>query len=339
MFAYKAIFLFVLSAILIPLLFVTRELFLLGIFIGVFILSQVVLLYLFYQQKKLGVKEWYAFWSAIASLIFMLILLLIGRKATIEFLGLVLFLDYFIGLIILLFRDRIITILKQTSKKTLTDKDFKAFRNKDELHKLIDAFELDTLPKAKLFDTEKADIHLKEVKPDKEEETKEKEETKRREEKAKEEEKKEIRKEEQPPEFRAASFFEHMKEKEEKEKEEEPRIRELKEAPRIDFEKVKQDLERIDTNVKTISEKIRRISERAIQEGMKRKSEEKEKRKAKQKKLKKKEMKVYASKTGNKYHYDKNCLGLKRVSKKNLVTYTNSREARRKGLKACGICK
>jgi len=347
MFRDRVIFLFVISAILIPLVFITRELILLGIFIVLFILAQIIFIYLFYREKEMGLEQWYVFWSAIASLVFMLVLVLSGRRAFIEFLGLILFLTYFIGLIIFLFRKQIVSVFKKQAKQRFTvplkkvsmkpkkkpveEENFESFRKKDELQQLVDFFEPGTKPKQKV-------VSIKEPRIDKViiEKVEEEEKKKQKERKEKKEEKLVEKEEDWLKNLPKSIIFDY----EEKKPEIKPRIRELKKAPKIDFEKVKQDLKKIDTGVKTISEKIRLISERAIQEGKKkRKREEREKKKAKQKKPKKSEMRVYASKTGNKYHYDKNCLGLRRVSKKNLITYTNSAEARRKGLKACGICK
>ncbi len=115
-----------------------------------------------------------------------------------------------------------------------------------------------------------------------------------------------------------------------------PEIKELKEAPKVDFEKVKQDLDKIDRGVKTISDRIKEISEKAIAE-----EEERKRIVSAIKKLpkpKKKELKVFASKTGAKFHYKRGCLSLRRVSKKNLIVYSNSEEARKKKLKACRMC-
>lgn len=109
-----------------------------------------------------------------------------------------------------------------------------------------------------------------------------------------------------------------------------PQIRELKETPSIDFDKVKDDLERIDTGVKTISQKIREISEKAIKEGEEKKKKATERMASTQ---------VFASTTGNKYHPDKGCVALKRVAKKNVRSFPDSNEARKKGLRACGLCR
>ncbi|MBW2990400.1 hypothetical protein KY348_01710 [Candidatus Woesearchaeota archaeon] len=320
MFRDNAIFLLVISAILIPLIFITTELFLLGVFILLFILSQVVLIYLFYKETEAGFEEWYAFWSAILSLVFMLVLVLIGRRVVTEFLGLILFLIYFIGLIIFLFRKEIKQAVKKPRKKPSEEEDYRAFREKDELKELVEFFEAEQKPGVEVVDIEEPKIEKIVV----EEADKEK----------KPREKQEQLSEEWFMDIPVSRIYDF----EEKKIEQKPLIRELKEAPKVDFAKVKKDLQKIDDGVRTISEKIKLISEKAILEGAEKKIRQAQKKKKPQK-PKKKEMKVYASKTGTKYHFDKNCLGLKRVSKKNFMTYANSAEARKKKLKGCEICK
>ena len=117
----------------------------------------------------------------------------------------------------------------------------------------------------------------------------------------------------------------------------EAEVRELKEAPKVDIEKVRRDMERIDAGIKTISNRIKEISEKAIEEG-----EEKKRIVNAIKKMpkpKKKELRVFASKSGTRFHYKRNCLGLKRVKNKDLMTFSNSELARKKGLKRCNMCK
>lgn len=320
MFRDRAIFLFVISAILIPLIFLTRELILIGMFIALFVLSQVILIYLFYKEKTTRLEQWYAFWTGILSLLFVLVVVVFGKRVGTEFLGLILFLVYFVGVVMFLFRSRLSTFFRKPKKKK-PEEDFEEFRKKDEMKKLVDFFEPEAKDEVKVVDIEEPKIERTEV-----EEAEEPE---------KEPELEEI--EEWMEELPKSVVFEEPETK----PKEKPKIKELKEAPRVDFEKVKKDLEKIDTGVKTISDKLRVISEKAILEGAEKKVKalKKEAEKKKPRKIKKSEVKVYASKTGNRYHYDKDCLGLKRVSKKNLVTYPNSAEARKKKLKACEICK
>ena len=356
MFRDRAIFLLVISAILIPLIFITREIMLIGIFVVLFILCQVILLYLFYLPKRASLEHWYVFWCAILSLVFMLIFVLIGKVIIIEILGLILFLIYFIGIIILLFVRRIVPSKrkpkKEPEKQEPTEEEMELFRGKDELDELVGFFEPGKKSDMEVVDIEEPKIEkivldeepeviYEEPLTDDEESTEQLR-----------HELEEMWKNEMPQ----SVVFDHDEDVLEKEAEKqaildsyedfmeevkEPMIKELKEAPRVNLEKVRKDLERIDVGVKTISDKIKVISEKAIMEGAERKIKEIKKAEAAKKKPKPKkaEMKVHASKTGTKYHYDKKCLGLKRVSKKNFVTYANSKEARKKKLKACDMCK
>ncbi|MBW3001492.1 hypothetical protein KY341_06485, partial [Candidatus Woesearchaeota archaeon] len=170
MFRDNAIFIIVISAILVPLIFITQELILVGIFIALFVLAQIIMIYLFSIKKRVGVEEWYAFWSAILSLTFLLVVILIGRKVTSELLGLILFLIYFIGLIILLFRKPLIATYRKSRKKTVTEKDYEDFRIKDELQELVDFFEVGMEPKAEVVDIKEPKIEkiiVEEVKEEK----------------------------------------------------------------------------------------------------------------------------------------------------------------------------
>ena len=117
MFRDRMIFLCVISAILIPLMFLTNELILLGFFILLFIINQVIILILFYRAEKTRFDAWYAFWTAILSLVFMLVFILLGKIILTEILGLILFLIYFIGIVIFLFRREIRKVHKKKEKK------------------------------------------------------------------------------------------------------------------------------------------------------------------------------------------------------------------------------
>ena len=342
MFKSKAIFLIVISAILIPLIFIANDLISLAIFSLMFIITQVVMLYLFYKEAELRLEQWYVFWLAVLSLVFMLALVLIGKNMLTESLGLLLFLIYFIGLLILLFKDRLRRIpkpRKEEKKRLFEEKiredDLESFRNKDELENLAEFFEPDARKDVKIVDIEEPRIdNIFYERIDEEEEKPRKK--KAREAAEKQTEKEELFEEEEQDwrgELPKSVIFDY----DEVKQAEKLQAKEIKEAPRVDFQKVKENLQKIDEGVRTIGEKIKLISEKAILEGAEKKLRALQAKK--QPKPKKKELKVFASKTGTKFHYKKECLGLKRVKTKDMITYTNSGDARKKGLKACDLCR
>jgi len=353
MFKDRAIFLLVISAILIPLIFIANEIVSLSIVTGLFIIAQIVMLYLFYKEQEAKAGQWLVFWSAILSLAFMLLIALTSRTMLAEFLGLLIFLLYFITLLVLLFR-------RKASAKPKTQKTKPA--KKDDLQELAEFFEPDAAKDIKIVDLQEPRIENIFY----EEAEKEKTQKAAKKKTFAEEEAEEVAEFFEPSAKKSLNLkkapkpeIEHIyyePEEEESEKgfgEELPRsevfdyknansieelnVRELQKVPAIDFEKVKQNLDGINDNVKTISQKIREISEKAIKEG-------EETRKIQQaiKKMpkpKKKEMKVFASKTGKKFHYKKDCLALKRVRPKDVVLFSDPAEAKKKGLKACNLCR
>lgn len=338
MFKNKAIFIIVISAILIPLIFMSNDIISLTIFSFLFILAQAVMLYLFYKQEELKFEHWYVFWLAVLSLCFMLLLVLIGKTLPTESLGLLLFLLYFIGLIILLFKDRLKRSPKPAKKETerfsteiIEEDEMDSFRKKDELKDLAEFFEPDAKKNVKIVDVEEPKIeHIFYDVIDEEEERPSKKKIKEAEKILREE----LEEEEQDwrGELPRSVIYDY-----EEKPIEELHVKEIKEAPKVDFQKVKENLQKIDEGVKSIGEKIRIISEKAILEGAQKKLQALQAKK--QPKPNKKELKVFASRTGTKFHYKRDCLGLKRVKTKDMVTYANSGDARKKGLKVCDLCK
>lgn len=339
MFKSKAIFLIVISAILIPLIFMSRDIISLAIFSFLFIVAQVIMLYLFYKEEELKFEHWYVFWLAVLSLGFMLVLVLIGKNMLTESLGLLLFLLYFIGLIILLFKDRVrrITKTKPTKKEKerlfteiIEEDEMESFRRKDELKEFAEFFEPDDAKKdVRIVDIEEPKIEniFYELVDEEEEPLKKK--IKKTEEIFREE----LGEEGWRGELPRSVVYDY----DEKKQADELKVKEIKKAPKVNFQKVKENLQKIDEGVKSIGEKIRLISEKAILEGAEKKLRALQAKK--QPKQNKKELKVHASKTGAKFHYKRDCLGLKRVKTKDLITYTNSGDARKKGLKPCDLCK
>jgi len=345
MFKKNAIFLLVISALLIPLIFLTAEIISLATLILIFIVAQVLLLYLFYKEEEPLFEHWYAFWAGVLGLGFMLVMVLRGRDLLTELLGLLLFLIYFIGLLIILFKGKLHLKAGKKFKKEKTEapKDeegtLESFRRKDEMEELVDFFEPGKAKQGvRIVELEEPKIEKivydrldDEGEPEEEEKTEDElAEENYEQDKKYEEEWKDL-----SDELPKSIIFDYDEEKlKEKAK---PKIRELREAPKVDFEKVKKHLDRIGDGVKNISDRIKLISEKAILEGADKKIREMEKKR--QPKPKKSEIKVFASKTGTKFHYKRSCLGLGRVKNSNMITYANSGEARKKGLKACGMCK
>jgi hypothetical protein len=356
MFRKKALSLLVISALLLPFIFLVPDSMTTALILLLFIALQVIIIFEFSRAEELGWEHWYAFWTALLSLGFSLFLVITGRTLFSEFIALLLFMVYFIMVILFLFKDRLAKAAKRIGKprkpkEKKADDELGSFRRKDQLKELVDFFEVDEEPDARYVEIkepavekiiaeriddepEKWDEQSGTVKQDEVE--MDDEAWKKIEEVLDAEEWKEI--EQNLP---KSAVFDYS-EVDEKDKpltnyDEEPDIRELKEAPKVDISKVMRDLEALNQGTRTISEKIKEISERALKEG------EEKKRIAKAlKKLprpKKKEIRVYASKTGNKFHYKRSCLGLRRVKNKDMLSFTNSDEAKKKGLKACGMCK
>lgn len=355
MFKNRAIFLIVISAILIPLIFIADSLIPLATFSFLFILSLVIMLYLFYREPEVKFEHWYAFWIAVLGFGFMLTLVLIGKKDITEFLGLLLFLIYFIGLLIMLFKGRFKRKPKQKKEEykeffdeKVKEDDLESFREKDELSELAEFFEPGIRKDVKIVDIEEPKIeNIFYERVDEEEEKPSRKKIKEAERVLREE----LGEEEQD--WRGELPKSVIYDYEEAKPTEKLQVKEIKEAPKVDFQKVKENLQKIDEGVKTISEKIRLISEKAILEGAQKKIEALQARKqpkpkktasaklagSENRRLLKKELKVFASKTGTKFHYKRDCLGLKRVKTKDIVNYTNSVDAKKKGLKPCDLCK
>jgi len=381
----NAALIFIISALLLPSIIISRELVVVGGCIALFVLVQITLLYLFYRQQEHGFEEWHAFWAVITGLFFVLAVVLLGRGLQMEYIGFLLFICYFISIVIFVFKDDMINIWARAraglaraspsaSGAEVSEDDIKEFRGKDDLDRLIDEFEI---PEPRKSYPDKTENSFSEIKDDgkKQEpyftagagartanQAQEQSEITDydplpEEEKSysfhdedaetyvvnmikarREEKEKEGRIADELPSFKDYFTTEHSYSDEEEDVDhgrdellaDKPQIRALKETPRIDFGKVKENMEEIDSGIKTISDKIREISEKAIKEG------EEKKRKAIERAA---SSHVFASTTGNKYHNDKGCVALKRVAKKNIKILADSVLARKKGLKACGLCR
>ncbi|MBN2459843.1 hypothetical protein JXB28_06170 [Candidatus Woesearchaeota archaeon] len=365
MFRKKATLLILISALLLPFIFLIPDSMTAALIAALFIALQAIIVLEFAKADELGWEHWCAFWAALIGLGFSLLLVITGRTFFSEFIALLIFMIYFIMIILLLFIKRMAKAAKRIARpmrkkqkrasgeERAYDEELESFRRKDQLKELAEFFEPEQKPDVDYFEIKEPKIEKIVAErlddeaeregweewngPGKQEELEIDDNTwKRVEEVLDAEEWKEI--EQELP----KSVIYDYSQADEKENPlaefgEKPKIIELKEAPKVDFTKVKSDLDRIDQGVKTLNEKIKEISERAIKEG-----EEKKKIAKALKRLprpKKKEMRVYASKNSTKFHYKRSCLGLRRVKSKDMLTFANSEEARKKRLKACGICK
>lgn len=374
--AQSAAVLFILSALLLPMILLTANIFSAGFYVALFIIGQVALLYFFYHEEY-GFMAWYAFIASVTGLCFMLVVVLLGRGLQMEYLGFLLFLGYCIGGLVFMLHKRTITQGRESEKKKaynefyeLDDKDISDFREKDELGKLVHEFSIQPAPRKdemnidgaydfdEIFKGKKPAAFTGDLAESSEDESwseeKEVSEDQRKadswvgvkddgtedykiqllRQRIEEERKPDEHSDKLPKDY--PKFSDYFKTHHNYDEPKEAHAEELKkESPQVNFDQVKSDLEKIDTGVKKISDKIREIGEKAIKEG-----EEKKKKVvsvAVEKKAKPTE--VFASNNGTKYHHDKACASLKRVHKRNIVLFKDHNEARKRGLKACGLCK
>jgi hypothetical protein len=366
-FSKKAALLFIISALLLPCVLLTRDFISAGLFMAFFVIVQAAILFFFYREEQ-GLDAWYSFIAALAGLVFTLAIVLKGRSLYMEYAGFLLFIGYLVGALIFLLRGgNLFASIKHSQERRreehgrgeISDDDIESFRKKDDLDNLVKEFQIQPPPKKDIGNFDDIGEAFANPKPkianeeewnelgaeegplldEKEElakDEKNEDEVKEAGEDAEEDyftnilkKREEItRKPDLAPRF--SDYFQ----KEHSYSEEGPVTGDFDDEPNVDFDKVKSDLEKIDSGVKTISEKIKEISEKAIKEG-----EEKKKKAVEEKKKTETDKRVFASNNGTKYHNDRNCVTLKRVSKKNMVTFTDSNEARKRGLKACGLCK
>jgi len=377
----SAAVLFILSALLLPMILLTPNILSAGFYIALFIIGQIALLY-FFHSEEYGFQSWYAFIASVTGLCFMLAIVLLGRGLQMEYLGFLLFLGYCIGGLVFLSQRKTITQGPEAERKkayrefyNLDDKDLSDFREKDELGKLVHEFSIQPAPKKddfgieekydfdEIFEGKKPAAFTGDLAESTEDEpwSGEKEDADEQQkadsseswvgvkdddsedykirllkQRIDEERKPDVHPDKFPKEY--PKFSDYFKTQHTYSEPKEVHAEELKkETPQVSFNQVKTHLETIDDGVKRISDKIREIGEKAIKEG-----EEKKKKAVVTKILadkKPKPTEVYASNNGTKYHRDKACASLKRVSKRNIVTFKDHNEARKRGLKACGLCK
>ena len=374
----SAAIIFILSALLLPMILLTENIFSAGFYMALFIVGQIALLY-FFHSEDYGFRAWYAFIAAVTGLCFMLAIVLLGRGLQMEYLGFFLFLGYCIGgIVFLLQKGRSAPKHEDDRRKAyrepyeMDDKDLSDFREKDELGKLVHEFTIQPAPKKdepdieekydfdEIFESKKPAAFTGDLAESTEDESwsgnKEEADDQQKDDLPKswvgaeddesedykvqllrqrieDERKADEHPDKLPKDYPKFSDYFKVRHTYHEPKEHPEELK--KEAPQVSFDQVKSDLEKIDTGVKKISDKIREIGEKAIKEG-----EEKKKKVAvalPEKKAKPTE--VYASNNGTKYHHDRACASLKRVSKRNIVAFKDHNEARKRGLKACGLCK
>jgi hypothetical protein len=106
---------------------------------------------------------------------------------------------------------------------------------------------------------------------------------------------------------------------------------ELREAPMIATERIENSAQL--AGKPGIDEKIRLIAEQALKEKSLSRKEVNPAR------ANRPSLKVYSTAYGSRFHKTTSCMSLSRAKRKDLVTYKSSTEARKKKLKACGLCK
>ena len=358
----RVAFLIVICAVILPLILMPNSLIMYGVFLGLFIIIQMLMLFLFYKEEELNNETWLGLWTVILGLAYLLILLSLGRMVWVEALGMLLLIYYLIVFIYMAFGEKIKLFFNRAKSSAGERKqrkkqrriDTQLVRDKDELNDLIHSFresvdkhkeesdESDS-PVSDYFKKDYPESYFSEndfsesddIEDNSSEDSSSEDDYPELDydfdELSARQEKEDFFTEEPDP---TTPLFEIGEPPEPIIKKEEPRIIELNETPKIDIEKMKKEIAEIDEGVKTITDKIKVIGEKAIAQGKKKKIEA-----SKKNKIEKKDNRVFASKKGTKYHYDKACVSLKRVSKKDIIAYDDGRSASRQGLTACGMCK
>lgn len=383
--------LFLLCAFIIPGAVLSKDLFYSGTLMVAFIIIQFLMIIGFLASKDQGFDEWHTFWAVIAGTFYMLTLLISGRSLILEAIGVLLLLLYLASAVAFIFKRQIEGVLdtarperaregkESKVQSELSPEEVEQFRRKDELRTLADS----PIPEAPISQKhldEYDDFKKPKINAASEEEDIEwvegdflREYRARDDNEGYYEIKAETEYEGQTDSEGYIELYPDDKLKREEEQRRKGRglsinlpkveVVELKEAPRIDIEKLRASAHALDESVGKIKDRIRLIAEKAILEGAQKKIDESVRNQRKKslltekkaledaaKKLGKavldakrkkdvKDEKVFASQTGTKYHHDEKCMSLKRVRKKDVVTFKDSKEARKQGLKSCGLCK
>lgn len=396
MYREKTGILFLLCALVLPAAILSDDVIVSGSFMAFFLLVLAILTIRFLMDAGQGFYEWYSFWGVIVGAVYMLGALTGGRSTDLEVAGFVLFVAYLIsGFFFILKspesrgsyshkrqeikapeaeRDEYITI--RPSQSDLSDDEIEHFRRKDELSELADIIPDAPKEQSKLHEYE--DFRREKISAASEEEDIEWDEsafTAGYERKTDRDGYYEIKAEadftdEEP--YSTEGYIELYPDSKARRPDparrretlvDSPKVKvvELKEAPQIDLEKLRESARELDLGVSRINERIKLIAEKAILEGAEKRLEtetverkrrslisEKKSLENAAKKLKEalggrpapvSSQEVYASETGTRYHYNDKCLSLKRVKKKDMVIFNDSKEARKQGLRACERCK
>jgi hypothetical protein len=357
----KILFLLGFSAILLPMIVLSSDILESVVFILLFIIIQTALLFLFFKDEEPGFAAWYSFFAVLVGVSFMIYMLANGRSLSLEFMAFFLFIGYVISIILIAFRDWFLSLSDFFFKNKISpgddfisENDVVGFRNRDELSQLISAFEISEAPKKDFSRRDlEEDSYFRPLKDDLiagEDSTSNDDYMPAQQDnrllesedllESDAEEKDFFGNEDEIDKDDSNDRVEDHVEVYPKIKKDSRAIREdifSEKKPGLDFSRFQQDIERLDTGVKGLNEKIRIISESAIVEGeaRRKKKEEENNKKASVSAVNK----VFASKKGTKYHFDRKCLSLKRVAKPDFVVYDDSIEARKKKLKPCKLCK
>ena len=340
-FRQKVSMLFFLNALLLPLAILSKDIISSGTFMLLFILVQAMLLIIFLARTSAGFYEWYTFWATGTGAAYMFLVLVNGRSVGFEVLGFLLLIGYIASGIIFLLRKKD-GFFEQPGpvQADLSDDEIESFRQKDEFG-AFQEYDLPDAPKQRHlnefddFRRQKAPGTFKwEAEWDESNGLSTKDENEGYYEiKAEDDEESNEGYIELYPDDR-------IKRESQTRASEGVQVVELKEAPKIEVTKLRESMRSLDEGVKNLNDKVRLIAEKAILEGAeKRLRKELSGQKKASPKKEEAHQWLYASNTGNKYHYKRSCMSLRRVKKKDLLLFEDSLEARRKGLKACGLCR
>jgi hypothetical protein len=335
LFREKAGILLILDAVLLPIILLSEDIFTSGAFMLAFIIVQVFQIILFARQETAGMHEWWLFLATLTGSLIMFMALALGRSMSLEIIGFFLFLAYIVSAVYFFAGEKFSARFsmrksKDESASGLTQEELEAFRKKDEMGGLLEEFKIPAPPKQKHL-TEYDDF----TKPAKTEEEIEWVDSPSKESN----DYYEIKAAPEDEAYSNEGYLELYPEEIQREIEDlrkEPGVEivELKETPKLDVARIREGSKKIEEGVQTIKEKVKLIAEKAILEGA-----EKKLKKMIAEEKKAATTTVYASVTGNKYHINRGCISLKRVSKKDIVSYATTSDARKKGLKPCGLCK
>jgi hypothetical protein len=333
---------FLINALLLPIIVFSDNLMVSGAFMLLLIVSQGMIIGLFLKSDEPDAYEWYSLASVVVCSLFILSMLIAGRNSEDQIFAIILSVAYLISAGVFFASRKVAPlreeVLNDEIESGLAPDEIKTFREKDELAYLVETFDmadpkdqkhLNDFPEVKnqpyvIADNE--DFMIDAPKPEPEA-AKVVYKVQEKKDKTYLEENKgyiEFFPEENQEEKKQPTFVNNVQ------------IVNLKPTQVLDTEAIKKARDTIETGATNISDKIRLIAEKAILEG----AEKKLRKMVTESKIKKLEDTdfVYASITGDRYHTIRTCMSLKRVRRKDIVLFENAKDAKKKGLKPCGLC-